>query len=837
MGLDSYLAQARELVAQMTLEEKSLLCSGQGFWELQGIERLGLDGVMVNDGPHGLRKQAGGTDQLGLNESVPATCFPAACATACSFDRTLLREVGAAIAEECLQEKVSVVLGPGVNIKRNPLCGRNFEYFSEDPLLAGELGAALVEGIQSLGIGASVKHFAANNQETRRAAIDSVVDMRALREIYLAPFERIVKQAQPWTVMCSYNKVNGVFASDNRWLLGDVLRGEWGFEGAVISDWGATNDRVAGVRAGLDLEMPGTSGRNDKLVAAAVRDGSLPMEALDALAVRVCALTLAAVDARKEGFRYDAAAHHALAQKASEASCVLLKNEAGLLPIEPGAHIALIGSFAKAPRYQGAGSSKINPTRIEGVFDALCAMGVPFSYAEGYLRGKNAERSEELIEEACALATGKEAVIIIAGLPEDYESEGFDRKDMRMPASHVELIERVAAVNPHVAVVLQLGAPVELPWEGAAAAILVSYLGGQAAGGAVANLLLGRANPCGKLAETWPRRYEDTPSYRYFPGEAKTVEYRESVFVGYRYFDTAGIKPAYPFGFGLSYTTFTYSDLVVRPSPFDGSSEGRVTVRCTVANTGERAGAEIVQLYVGLRGSKVFRARKELRGFAKVELAPGERKAATFTLERRSFAYYNSAAGAWAVEGGRWDIFIGASSADIRLVGTVDVKGDGSEAPLAGLMAQLPSYFALAGKPADEPLAIPDAEFALSKSPAGEPLSIPDAEFAALYGKPLPPAQRLPGEPFTANSTMSEIQDTFAGRVILAQIHKQAKKLMGDTPSEDVQDIIDASILDMPLRSMMLFGGDRVPPRMVEGMVDMANGKLLSGLIKMWRKD
>ncbi len=811
MADTDYRDKALRLVAEMTLEEKASLCSGQSFWNLQAIERLGLKPIMVTDGPHGLRKQAGATDQLGLNESIPSTCFPLACASACSFDVDLLHEVGVAIAEECRQEQVSVVLGPGVNIKRNPLCGRNFEYFSEDPLLAGEMGRALVQGVQSLDIGTSVKHYAANNQETRRTVIDSVVDIRALREIYLAPYERIVKAAQPWTLMCSYNKVNGTFASDNRWLLTDVPRGEWGFEGSIMSDWGATDDRVIGVHAGLDLEMPSSNGMNDRLVLEAVGAGTLAEEDLDQLATRIATLILRSMDALVEGYTYDAQAHHALARKAAEQSSVLLKNEDRLLPLSPDQDIAVIGAFAKQPRYQGAGSSKINPTRIESAVEALESLGLGFGYADGYHREKGADPDETLIAEACALAAGKDAVVIFAGLPEEYESEGFDRLNMDMPASHVQLIERVAAVNPNVVVVLQLGAPVELPWRDKVKSILVSYLGGQAVGGAEANLLLGHAVPCAKLAETWPLFYEDTPSSLYFPGGSKSVEYRESVFVGYRYFDSASRQVAYPFGHGLSYTEFSYSDLHADKDRFERG--GRLAVGCTVENTGTLAGSEVVQLYVGLPDSSVYRPRKELRAFAKVELQPGESKQVTLELDDRSFAYYHEAEGTWAIEEGCYEVMLGASSADIRLKMQVQVDGDGKEQTLAGLFEKLPHYFTL-----------PDG-----------PLEIPDKEFEALYGRPLPPSERVPGTPFDINSTLNDIKDTKAGKLIAGQLKRQTQAMLGDGMSDDVAAFIDASINDMPLRSMLMLGGEGITRQMVDGMVDLANGKTLRGYFNIWR--
>jgi beta-glucosidase len=805
----NYRLAATELVEKMTLEEKASLCSGQSFWNLQGIERLGLAPIMVTDGPHGLRKQTGDSDQLGINESVPATCFPLACASACSFDTDLMYEMGVAIAEECKQEQVSVILGPGVNLKRNPLCGRNFEYFSEDPLLSGEMGAALVKGIQSLDIGTSVKHFAANNQETRRVVSNSVVDTRAMRELYLRAFELIVVQAQPWTLMCSYNLVNGTYASENPWLLSEVPRDEWGFEGIIMSDWGATNDRVAGVAAGLDLEMPTSGGANDAEVAAAIRAGTLSQADLDELAIRISALILRSMDAIDQDYRYDAQKHQALARRAAAESSVLLKNDEALLPIREGQSVAVIGAFAKKPRYQGAGSSKINPTKIECAYDAFLEAGIDIAYADGYLREKGAQPDADMIIEACEVARNKDVVVIFSGLPEEYESEGFDRSDMKMPLAHTMLIDAIAQVNPNVVVVLQQGAPTELDWDSRVKSILVSYLGGQAVGGAEVDLLCGKVAPSGKLAETWSKAYEDTPSSRYFPGGSLSVEYRESVFVGYRYFDTAQVKPAYAFGHGLSYTEFAYSNLELSSESFaQGDS---LELSCMITNTGNVEAAEVVQVYVELKDSKIFRAQKELRAFAKVKLAPQESTTVTLKLDDRAFSYYHSELHTWAIEGGEYLILVGAASDDIRLEQRVAVTGDNREDTLVELTGKLPDYYSLESKP----------------------LEISTEQFQELYGQPLPPSERAPGEPFTINSTLSDIKDTRAGKMMIGQIQKQAQGILGDNIEDDLQAIVEASVMEMPLRSLAMFSGGMVSKAMIEGIVDMANGKNFRGLIKI----
>ena len=526
-----------DLIAKLTLEEKASLCDGKDFWHLQDIERLELPSIMVTDGPHGLRKQPEEKTDKKLLSASPATCFPTAVTTAASWDPSLLEEMGKAIGEEALQEGVSVVLGPGVNIKRSPLCGRNFEYFSEDPYLAGEMAAAMVNGLQSVGVGASVKHFAGNNQETRRLTIDTVADERTLREIYFPAFETAVKKAQPWTIMNSYNRLNGTYTAENRWLLTDVLRKEWGFEGLVVTDWGAENDRVAGIKAGGDLEMPTSAGLGAAKIVQAVADGSLSEDELNECVDRVLDLILKGEENRKN-FLYDKRAHHELARKIAAQSMVLLKNDEDILPLKPGQTVAVIGEMARAPRYQGAGSSGINPNQLDNAFEQLMAAGVKVLYAAGYNK-KNDTPDARLIGEAAALAKKADVALVFAGLTERYESEGYDRKHMQMPADHNALIEAVARANPNTVVVLQGGSPVEMPWLPYVKGLLNAYLGGQASGAAVTDLLTGKKSPSGKLAETYPLCLADTPCYGNFPGSQKTVEYREGIYVGYRYYDTA----------------------------------------------------------------------------------------------------------------------------------------------------------------------------------------------------------------------------------------------------------------------------------------------------------
>lgn len=793
------MTTAKELVKQMTLEEKAGLCSGHDFWHLKSVERLGLNRIMVTDGPHGLRKQAEDADHLGINNSIPATCFPTACTTACSFDRELMFEIGKAIGEECQQEKVSVILGPGVNIKRSPLCGRNFEYVSEDPYVSGQIASALISGVQSQGVGTSLKHFAANNQEKGRMISNSVVDERALREIYLAGFEEAVKSAQPWTVMCSYNLLNGTYASENKTLLTDILRSEWGFEGLVVTDWGATSDRVKGVEAGLDLEMPSSNGINDALIVKAVQEGKLSVEALDKIVERVVELILKAQENQKADFVYDKAAHHNLAVKAAEQSAVLLKNEEEILPAALENHILVVGAFAKNPRYQGAGSSKINPTQLDNAFDAIKALGGKVEYAEGYCLNDHSIH-EDMIKEACKAAEGKEKVFIFAGLPDEYESEGFDRTNLDMPESHNKLIEEVAKVNENVVVVLLCGAPIVMPWADKVKGILLAYLGGQGAGTACANLLYGKVNPSGKLAETFPVGLEENPSFNYFPGGTRSVEYRESIFVGYRYYDKVKKAVAYPFGYGLSYTEFEYSDLKVIGENYD------LKVEVTVTNTGKIPGAEVVQLYVAKKDSSIFRAEKEIKGFEKVFLAPGESKQVVFKLNSRSFAYYNAAISNWAVEEGAYEVKIGASSRDIRLSSSVEIQGDGAEAKLAYLKESAPVYFNL---------------------PQGS-LEVSEKEFEALYGRELPPSERVPGTPFTIDSSMGEIQCTQAGQQILEMLQSQMAEMFGGDGegSNDIAKMMEAMLMDMPLRNLIMMSQGQVGADQLNGMVYMINQEL-----------
>ena len=752
------------IIKQMTLEEKASLCSGLSFWRTKGVDRLGIPSIMVSDGPHGLRKQDEKADHLGMYHSVPATCFPTAAALACSWDRELLEKVGVALGKECQAEQVSIILGPGVNIKRSPLCGRNFEYFSEDPYLTGELAASHIAGVQSQGVGTSIKHFAVNNQEEKRLVIDAIVDERTLREIYLTGFEIAVKSSKPWTVMCSYNRLNGVYCSENEYLLTDILRDEWGYEGFVVSDWGAVNDRVEGLKAGLELEMPSSGGIGDRKIVEAVRNGELCESILDRAVERLLNIIFKAVDNYKENAKIDKEEHHRLARKVARECMVLLKNENNVLPLKKEGTLAVIGAFAKNPRFQGGGSSHINPTKVDSALEEikkLAGDSMNIIYADGYRLDEKQEGifsskpfqsvsdipDEELINEAKEAAKKAHVAIVFAGLPDSYESEGYDRKHIRIPEGHRILIEEVAQVNKNTVVVLSNGSPIEMPWIDKVAGVLEGYLGGQASGGAVADLLFGVANPCGKLAETFPKRLEDNPSYLNFPGDSKKVEYREGIFVGYRYYEAKNIDVLFPFGYGLSYTTFDYTDISLDKNEMMDNEE--VMVKVKVKNAGDMAGKEIVQLYVRDIESSVIRPAKELKGFEKVMLQPGEEKTVTFTLDKRAFAYYNEEIKDWYVEDGEFEILVGGSSQHTPLRTTITVK---STQPIKKV--------------------------------------------------------------YTINSTLGEIMENPTGVAIIQELMKN---------DQDMTDQVSGMTAGMPLRSIMLFSRGQITEEMINDILDKLN--------------
>ena len=767
---------------ELTLEQKIALCSGADFWhtkELPGVPQL-----MMTDGPHGLRKQEAEADMLGINKSVPATCFPTAVSTACSWDEALLELIGEAIASEAAANGVGMLLGPGANIKRNPLCGRNFEYFSEDPYLTGKLAAGYIRGAESTGVSACVKHFALNNQEYKRFSSDSVADERTVREVYFAGFETAVKEGRPSAVMCSYNKINGVHSSDSKWLLTDVLRDEWGFDGTVVTDWGAMHDRIAGFRAGCDLNMPGGSAYMEKEALQAVRDGALDAACIDRSAARVSSLALRGKAAADHAGPVDMEAHYRLAKRAAEESAVLLKNE-GLLPLAGTDGVVFIGHMAKKLRYQGAGSSHINPWRLTNVLDAC--PGVAF--AEGCT--ETGDTDDVLLAEAVQAAKQAKTAVVFAGLTDSYESEGFDRQSMTMPEGHVRMIEAVAEANPNTVVVLLCGSAVELPWADRVGAILYMGLPGEAGGEAIRALLLGEVNPCGKLAESWPMRYTDCVSSTCYG--KKDAHYREGLYVGYRYYSSAGVPVRYPFGFGLSYTEFAYSDLKI-----DGS-----TVTCTVTNVGTVAGKEIVQLYIAPPKGAFYRPVRELKGFAKVTLAPGESKEVSFPLNDRSFAIWN---GGWEIPGGAYTVLVGSSCEDLPLSGCIEKEAVPLSAP------NVPGwYFAPKGAPAH-------------------------ADFEVLVGHPVTETPLQKGSFTMENSVMEMKEHSLMMKIMYKAVEATIAKGFGG--KKDYGDpafrMMMSSSADCSLSGMKINGA--MDNHVLEGMLAMTNGHFFRGLAEMLKK-
>ena len=779
------------LLKKLTLEEKCALLSGAETFKTRGMPEHGIPQIWLSDGPHGLRKQAGESDHLGLNPSVPATCFPTASAIANSWDTALGEEIGAALGEEAAAQEVSVVLGPGLNMKRNPLCGRSFEYFSEDPYLAGKLAAGYIRGIQSKGVAACPKHFAVNSQETRRMASDSIVDERTLREIYLTGFEIAVKEGHPRSIMSSYNLVNGTYANENKHLLMEILRGEWGFDGAVITDWGGSNDHALGVKNGSTLEMPAPGGDSVRELLAAVESGKISESDIDARLSELLPLvfdTKAALDAAPREF--DAAAHHALARRAAEESLVLLKNEGSLLPLAAGTKVAVIGDFAKNPRYQGAGSSMVNSTQVDVLLDKLIDSELNvIGYQQGFDR--HGKPDAALQKSACELATQADTVILCMGLDEIAESEGLDRSNLRLAQNQLDLLQAVAAVNPKIVVVLYSGSVVETPWLDNCQALLYAALGGQAGAGAVADALTGKVNPCGKLAETWPLAYADVPSAADFATRRKTVEYREGLYIGYRYFTTAEKAVRFPFGYGMSYTTFAYSDMAA-------DEQG---VSLTVTNTGSVAGTEIVQMYVAKKNSELFRPAKELKGFARVTLAPGEKQRITIMLDDKAFRFWNVKANRWEIEGGEYELLVGASVEDIRLCEKISVHGTATVHPYED--RNLDCYY------------------------KGNVLHVSDADFEKLLGHPIPNGKTK----IDRNLTLGELNHARSPlgwlvwlvlTILLDASYKRGKP--------------DLNILfqyNMPLRALAKMTNGAISMGMVDGIVMELQGFWILGLVRV----
>ncbi len=803
------LEQARDLVAQMTLAEKADFCSGRDFWHLADLPRLGINKIMVTDGPHGLRKQAKQADHLGAHRSVAATCFPTASALASSWDVNLIYRVGEALGQTCVDEDVSVLLGPGLNIKRSPLCGRNFEYFSEDPLLNGHIAASLVNGIQSQGVGACLKHFAVNNQERGRMFMDAIVDDRTLREIYLKGFEIAVKTSRPWTVMCAYNRLNGVYCSEHNWLLNKVLRDEWGFEGLVMTDWGAANDRVSGVLGGLDLEMPSSGGINDDLLVAAVQAGELNEAILDTVVTRNVALSLSAQDRQTPSITADADVQHQLARDTAAQCCVLLKNAAQVLPLAGHTSIALIGAFAEKPRFQGAGSSQVRPTRIDTLREALSEFTETVSYAPGY-DPVHSEPDQALIDEAVAVAKAAEVAVVFAGLPGIYESEGFDREHMQLPAQHDALIQAVSAVNPNTVVVLANGAPVEMPWADQVSAILEAYLGGQAAGGGIADVLMGVHNPSGKLAETFAQRLADIPSQPWFPGANRQMQYREGLYIGYRYFDSAQRPVLFPFGHGLSYTEFAMSQAILSNDTL--TAHGSVKLTVEVKNIGAVAGAEVVQVYRHMKQSAVHRPDQELCGFAKLHLAAGATGSVEIALAADSFQIFDHGKQDWVLEAGAVELRIGSSSRDIQLTKMLNIAS-----------VEVPS---------DVAAATPRPEFLPPDAAVG--IQVADDVFAQMLNRPVPRGEAV--TPFHRNSSVGELSATWLGRKVRAKLTQAFLGGMGLQKADLTTRKMFTEMADnMPLRAIALFQRGKVSYAQIDCLLAMLNGQYASALWRAWK--
>ena len=807
------LVAAEAIVGQMTLAEKADFCSGQDFWHLADLQRLGVDKIMVTDGPHGLRKQAQKSDHLGAHRSVAATCFPTASALASSWDTALIERVGEALGHSCVDEDVSVLLGPGLNIKRNPLCGRNFEYFSEDPFLNGHIAGSLVRGIQSQGVGACLKHFAVNNQERGRMYMDAIVDDRTLREIYLKGFEIAVKTSRPWTVMCAYNRLNGVYCSEHDWLLNQVLREEWGFDGAVMTDWGATNDRVLGVRAGLDLEMPNSGGITDDLVAAAVQAGELDEAVLDRAIIRNVALSLSAKDRQTPSIAADLNVQHELARTTAAQCCVLLKNDDALLPLRTQQSIALIGAFAEKPRFQGAGSSQVRPTQIDTLAAALAEYTELITYAAGY-DPVYSDRDQALIDEAVSAAAAAEVAVVFAGLPGIYESEGFDREHMQLPAQHDALIQAVAAANPRTVVVLANGAPVEMPWVDQVSAVLEAYLGGQAAGGGIADVLMGKQNPSGKLAETFAERLSDIPSQPWFPGAHRQMQYREGLYVGYRYFDTAQRSVLFPFGHGLSYTRFDLSQATLSNDTL--TAQHSVTLTVEVQNTGAVAGAEVVQVYRHVKNSTVHRPEQELCGFAKLHLAAGATGSVDIPLSPESFQMFDHGTQGWVLEAGPVELRIGVSSRDIRLMKMLNVASVDVPSSVAAAVSA-PEFL-----PAD----------------ASQGLAVTDLMFAQMLNAPIP--QREMARPFHRNSSVGELGATWLGSKVRARLTNAFLGGMGlANADETTRKMFTEMAENMPLRAIVLFQRGKVSFAQIDCLLALLNGRYFEALRRgraIWRE-
>jgi beta-glucosidase len=778
----------------MSLEQKAAFVSGYDYWHLEEAPELGLPKIMITDGPHGLRKQNAdkkSSDGIGLGNSVPATCFPPAATSSCSWDPELLVKEGEAMGEECLKEKVSTILGPGTNIKRSPVCGRNFEYFSEDPLLAGKCSAAIVNGVQSKGVGTSLKHFCCNSQEAFRMVINEVIDERAMREIYLPAFETAVKEAQPWTIMNSYNKINGVYASQNSHTQNEIARGEWGFKGMFVTDWGSSVDRIPGLENGTDLEMPSSGSLNTKRIIEAVNNKTLDVNVLNERVDNVVDLIIKSKPALEGEHTFDVEAHHQLAARIAEASMQLLKNDDNILPLKKGQKVAVIGEMAKSPRYQGAGSSVINCTKIDNAYDELEKLGVDLTYAQGYVKSKD-EVDSALTAEAVETAKNADVAIVFAGLTEEFEGEGYDRLSIDMPNSHNALIEEIATANPNTVVVLAGGSVVLMPWLDKVKGLLNSGLGGQAGGIAVANILTGKVNPSGKTSETYPTAFEENPTFGNYPGGPVTSEHRESVYIGYRYYDSAKKDVVFPFGYGLSYTTFEYSDIKLSADTINDTDS--VTVSFKIKNTGDVDGAEVAQIYVADKESTIFRPEKELRGFKKVFIKAGEEAEVSVELSKRAFAFFNVNINDWCVESGEFDILVGASSRDIKLSSTITVNST-VECEIPDYRESAPNYY-------------------------NNVANITRDDFAGVYGE-LPSPDIDTSKKIDIYCCLNDARHTKWGGKLCNLIEKIMSK-MGSAENGDGK-MLAAMATQIPIRNFIAMSMGVFSPEMADGLLMMLN--------------
>ncbi|HEY8423612.1 MAG TPA: glycoside hydrolase family 3 C-terminal domain-containing protein [Clostridia bacterium] len=779
--------EAKKILKKLTLKEKILLLFAADWWSTNKIDRLGIQSVRTSDGPHGLRKEV---FENGKKHNQTAVCFPPAVLSACSFDPDLIQKMGQAIACEAIEQGVDIILGPGVNIKRSPLCGRNFEYFSEDPFLAGIIAAAFIKGVQNQGVGTSIKHFAANNQESYRAIISAEIDERTLHEIYFKPFEIAIKQSKPWTVMCSYNKINGVYSSQNKYLLTDILRDFWGYEGVVISDWGAVDDRVQGIKAGLDIEFPYSGKYNFNSVLEAVISGEITPYEIDCCVLRILKL-IEKVKSANKSILYDAEQRRNIAKEVAQNSIVLLKNDDNILPFDKNHKLLVIGALAKYPRYQGSGSSKINPYRLESFLDGLNNQKIDYEYLDGY-DIKSDEINYDLIAKAVAACKDYKNIVVFAGLPEEYESEGYDRKHMRLPRSQYLLIDELLKVTADFAVVLSCGSPVELDNIINAKAILLQYLTGEAADASI-DIIYGKVNPSGKLAETWPIKLEDNPSYQNFTRDNNAAHYKETLFVGHRFYDTFGKPVAFPFGYGLSYTTFELDNFKIK------TDNENIYIHLTVKNTGEFDGAEVVQVYVGKPDSAVVRPKKELKAFKKAFLRIGESKEIKFEIPKQSLSFYNTMTKNWTLEGGEYVIYVGTSSTDIVFEHSIKIDGD---------KFPLPDYI-----------------------PPKKPI-LNDDEFARLLGRSLTPRSVQRKRPYDLNSSLKDISKTLIGRILKKALAKELKSQHHNMPA--AQETYEA-VFELPLRMLAMLSDGLVSKEMMQGIIDIANRKYFTGLKKIMK--